>query len=380
MDIRLYNSILYRILLGLIALIVIGACSKQSPPANPQNPTGRPALPPAPVSVATVVKKDTPVELTNFGHVEEYSSVEVKSRITGYLTQVHFVEGQKVKQNDLLLSIDPRESQVALKAAQANLQRDQAQLQNALREADRQTQLLEKGIAAQDTYDAAITAVETLRAAILADQAAIDKAHLQIEYCSVRSPIDGCVGKLHIYPGNLVRADDTAVINIRQVDPIYVSFPVPQQHLSTIRRLSASGDLKVRAIVPESPGDPIQGRLSFIDNSIDPDSLNIRMRATFANPEWRLWPGQYVDVVLSLQTEIGSIVIPSQAIQTGQKDSFVYVVKSDKTVERRPVTVRRSLDSESVVENLQPDEIIVTDGQLRLIPGAKVVIPESKTE
>ncbi len=337
-------------------------------------------MPPVPVKVAPVVQKDTVVELKTFGHVEEYSSVEVKARITGYLMEVYFTEGQMVRKGDLLASIDPREPQVALKIAQANLQRDQAQLQNALREADRQTKLLEKGIASQDTYDATMTAVETLRAAILADQAAIDKAQLQIEYCSIRSPIDGRVGKLHVNPGNIIKTDDTSVVTIKQVDPIYVSFTVAQQYLPMIRRISAAGDLEVLAVPSESPDEPIRGRLSFIDNAIDSDTLNIRLRATFANPESRLWPGQYVDVVAKLETLTDSLVIPTPAIQTGQKGQFVYVVKTDHSVEAKPVTIRLSLDLESVVQGLLPGETVVTDGHLRLIPGAKVVIPDSKSE
>jgi multidrug efflux system membrane fusion protein len=319
-----------------------------------------------------------PAEAPGAGHVEAYSSVEIKARITGYLTEVHFTEGQMVKKGDLLASIDPREPQVALKAAQANLQRDQAQLLNAEKEAARQSKLLQKGIASEDIYDTSATAVETLRAAILADQAVIEKAQLQIEYCSVRSPIDGCVGSLNINRGNLVKIDDTAVVNLKQVDPIYVSFPVPEQHLSTIRRLAASGNLDVRVSSPEAPDQPIRGRLSFVDNAVDPDAQSIRMRATFANADSRLWPGQYVDVVVSLEPQPGSLVIPSQAIQTGQKNQFVYVVKSDKTVEARTITVRRTLDKVSVVEGVEAGETIVTDGQLRLVPGATVVIPDAK--
>lgn len=366
--------------LCMLGLFFFTACAKQPPQASTQGQTAKPAAPPIPVKVAAVRQKDMVVELKTFGHVEEYSSVEVKARITGYLTEVHFTEGQIVKRGDLLLSIDPRESQTALKAAQASLQRDQAQLHNAQREADRQSKLLEKGIAAQDIYDASATAVETLKAALLSDQAAIDKAQLQIEYCSIRSPIDGCVGSLHVNRGNIVRTDDTSVVTLRQVDPIYVSFSVPQQYLPTIRRLTVAGDLEVKVILSESSDKPMSGRLSFIDNTIDPENLSIRLRATFANADFRLWPGQYVDVVAKLETLSGALVIPSQSIQAGQKGTFVYVVKPDQTVEYRSVKVRLSLDTESVVEDLQPGETVVTDGQMRLIPGAQVVVPESKAK
>jgi len=367
--------------LCLVGMLCLAACTKQQPPQTPpQGQSAKPAMPPVPVKVAPVQQKDTIVELKTFGHVEEYSTVEVKARITGYLTEIHFTEGQMVKKGDLLASIDPREPQVALKTAQASLQRDQAQLRNAEREADRQSKLLEKGIASQDIYEASATAVETLKAAILADQAAIDKTQLQIEYCSIRSPIDGCVGSLHVNRGNIVKTDDTSVVTLKQVDPIYVSFPVQQQYLPTIRRITAAGDLEVRVIPSETPDQPILGHLSFIDNTIDPENLSIRLRATFANADSRLWPGQYVDVVAKLETLSGSLVIPSQAIQTGQKGPYVYVVKSDQSVEIRQVTVRQSLDTESVVQGVQPGEMVVTDGQLRLMPGAKVILPESKSK
>lgn len=371
----------WRVGLCLMGLLLLTACTKQQPPQAPiQGQSGKPTTPPVPVKVAVVQQKDTVVELKTFGHVEEFSSVEVKARITGYLTEVHFTEGQMVKKGDLLASIDPRESKVALKAAQASLQRDQAQLRNAEREADRQSKLLEKGIASQDIYEASTTAVETLKAAILADQAAIDKAQLQIEYCSIRSPIDGCVGSLHVNLGNIVKTDDTSVVTLKQVDPIYVSFPVQQQYLPSIRRITATGNLEVLAIPSESPEEMIRGRLSFIDNTINSENLMIRLRATFPNTDSRLWPGQYVDVVAKLETLSGSLVIPSQAIQTGQNGQFVYVVKSDQSVEARTVTVRQSLDTESVVQGVQPGETVVTDGQLRLVPGAKVLLPESKSK
>jgi multidrug efflux system membrane fusion protein len=281
-----------------------------------------------------------------------------------------------VKKGDLLLSIDPRQPQAALKMAQANLQKDEAQLKNADKEAARQIELLRKGYASQDVYDKSMTAAETLRAAVAADKAAIENAMLQLDYCSVRSPIDGCIGILYVNQGNLVKANDTSVVSIKQIDPIYVSFRVPEQHLPAIQKHMARSDLDVKVVQPYDMQEPIHGSLTFVDNTVD-DSANtrtIRLRATFSNGDRRLWPGQYVNVVLTLTEEPNSMVVPSQSIQTGQNNQFVYVVKSDQTVEARPITVKRAMNNETVVEGLQAGEVVVTDGQLRLVPGARVQI------
>jgi multidrug efflux system membrane fusion protein len=321
-----------------------------------------------------VEQKTTPITVSSFGTVEAYAEVEVKAQVTGILEKVHFTEGQMVKKKDLLLSIDPRQPQATLKMAQANLGRDQAQLKNADREAARQTELLQKGFASQDVNDQAMTAVETLRAALRADQAAIENAALELDYCSICSPIDGCVGSLHVHQGNLIKANDVSVVTIRQVDPIYVSFWVQEQHLSGIRKHMAAGALDVGVTLPGEENEPVHGALSFIDNTVDPDNRTIHLRATFANQDRRLWPGQYVKVLLTIAQETNSLLVPSQAIQTGQNNQFVYVLKSDQTVEARTISTRRTLDNETVVDGVKPGEVVVTDGQLRLVPGAKVQI------
>jgi multidrug efflux system membrane fusion protein len=302
--------------------------------------------------------------------------VEIKAQVTGLLTQVHFTEGQMVKKGDLLLSIDPRQPQAALKMAEANIEKDQAQLKNAEREAARQTELLQKGYAAQDIYDQATTAVETLKAAVSADRAAVENAALQLDYCSIRSPVDGCTGYLLVHQGNLIKANDISVVSVRQIDPIYVSFRVAELHLPAIKREMATHPLDIAAKIGND-SDAIHGNLSFIDNTVDPDSHLIHLRATFPNKDERLWPGQYVDVVLTIAQDPNSVVVPSQAVQTGQNNQFVYVVKSDQTVEARPVKVKRTMNNETVVEQVQPGEVVVTDGQLRLVPGARVLVKDS---
>lgn len=361
---------------SMLILVFPGGCSKRPAQSQAAKTESQMAVP---VIVAPVEQKTTSVEIGSFGTVEAFASVELKTQITGVLTGVHFIEGQMVKKGDLLLSIDPRQPQAALKAAQANLEKDDAQLKNVEKEAARQTELLHKGFASQDEYDASITAVETLRAAVKADKAAVENAALRLDYCSIRSPIDGCIGKLHINEGNLVKADDTSVVAIKQIDPIYVSFWVPEQHLSAIQRYMATSSLDVTVYQPYEKLEPIHGSLTFVDNTVD-DSANtrtIRLRATFLNKDRRLWPGQYVNVVLALAQEPNSLVVPSQAIQTGQNNQFVYVVKSDGTVEAKPITVRRTINNETVVEGVQPGEMVVTDGQLRLVPGARVEIKNS---
>jgi multidrug efflux system membrane fusion protein len=357
-----------------VSLLCPGGCSKRLPARQMPGAGGGPAVP---VTVAKVQQKTTAVAVRSFGDVEAYANVEIKAQVTGVLMQVHFTEGQMVKKGDLLLSIDPRQPQAALKMAQANLEKDQAQLKNAERETTRQTELLQKGFTSQDQYDTAMTAVEMLRAAVSADKAAIENAALQLDYCSICSPVDGCAGSLHVHQGNLIKANDVSVVSIRQMDPIYVSFRVPEQYLPAIRRERASHELDV-AVTPSGEGsEPIHGSLSFVDNTVDSDNRMIHLRATFANQDRRLWPGQYADVVLTIAQEPNSIVVPSQAIQTGQSNQFVYVVKSDQTVEARPITVKRAADNETVVAGVQAGEVVVTDGQLRLVPGARVQVKDS---
>lgn len=369
------------LMIVMLGLLLVGACSKRPANANSnRQDAGRNSkFPPkadvgVPVTVATVEQKETLVEISSFGTVEAYANVELKSQVTGVLTDVHFTEGQMVKKGDLLLTIDPRQEQAALKMAQANLQKDQAQLQNAEKEAARQTELFRKGFASQDDYDKSLTAVETLQAAVSADKAAIENAMLQLDYCSIRSPVDGRTGSLYVHQGNLVKANDISVVSITQIEPIYVSFWVPELYLPAIQKYMASNELDVKVKRPLADEEPIHGSLTLVDNTVDTDNRTIHLRATFANKDQSLWPGQYVGVVLTLNREPNSIVVPSQSIQTGQNNQFIYVVKPDQTVESRPVTVKRSLNNETVVEGVQVGEVVVTDGQLRLVPGARVQI------
>jgi multidrug efflux system membrane fusion protein len=354
----------------IISIVVAGflfACSKQPAP---------PPKPPVPVTAGIVVQKALPVQVRAIGNIEAYSTISVKSQIGGILTDVHFREGQDVNKGSLLFTIDPRPYEAALKQAEATLARDVSQLDNARVEARRYAELVKKGYVAQEQYDQIKTNADALEATVNADKALVENARLQLKYCFIYSPIAGRTGYLMANQGNLIKANaDTSLIVINQIQPIYVTFSVPEQYLSEIKKYMASGKLKVEAFISGEDARPEQGFLTFIDNSVDMTTGTIKLKATFVNKEKRLWPGQFVNVFLTLTLQPDAIVIPSQAVQTGQSGVYVFVVKNDLTVESRPVVVARSFDGETVIgKGLQPGEKVVTDGQIRLVPGAKIEI------
>jgi len=364
-----FNITRRRVIIAVVVLIVLIwlSCSRKSS----QNTGPEQAIP---VVVATAEQKTVPVELTSFGTVEAYSSIAIKSQVTGILNAVHFTEGQDVNEGDLLLSIDPRPSEADLKAAQANLAKDEVQLKNAEKEVARQKELLAKGFAAQGDYDTSVTVAETFRAAVGADKAAVENAMLQLGYCSIRSPVTGRIGSLLVNRGNLVKLNDISVATIKQIVPVYVSFSASQQYLPDIQEYMSVGKLDVIVTIPSDKQQKVQGFLSFVDNTVDTSTGTIRLRATFANETRSLWPGQFVNVNLVLTNEPNAIIVPSAAVQTSQTGQFVYVLKPDQTVELRPVTVKRTINNHTVLEGIKPGETVVTDGQLRLAPGVKVQI------
>lgn len=329
-----------------------------------------------PVTIGKVVQKTVPVQLRAIGNVEAYSTVSVKSQIGGELIRIHFKEGQDVKKGDILFTIDPRPYEAALKQAEANLARDTAQLENARVDARRYGELVSKGYVAQQQYDQIQTNAAALEATVLADKAAVESAKLQLSYCFIHFPIDGRTGSLLSHQGDMIKANaDNPMVVINQIQPIYVTFSIPEQHLQQIKRYMAEGKLKGEAIIPGDENSPVQGIVTFVDNTVDTSTGTIKLKGTFENKGKRLWPGQFVNVVLTLTTQPDAIVVPSQAVQTGQQGLYVFVVKSDLTVESRPVVTGRNLDGEVVIEKgLEPGEQVVTDGQLRLVPGAKVEI------
>lgn len=329
---------------------------------------------PAPVTVATVATESVPVRIGTIGNAQAYSTVSIKSRVDGQILAVGFKEGQLVHKGDLLFQIDPRPFEAQLDQAQANLARDKAQLVRATLDLQRYTELSQKNFASHQTYETARATAESAQATVAADQAAVDQAKLNLEYTQIRSPIDGLTGNLLINVGNIVKAEDTpALLVINQVEPIYVSFSIPEQNLPEVKRRMAAGVLPVETTIPGDRGPPDEGQVTFINNAVDTSTGTIQLKATFPNEDGRLTPGQFVEVAMTLTTLSEALVVPSQAIQTGQQGNYVYVVKPDRTVEQRPVELGVMVDTRAVVQKgLVPGEQVVTDGVLRLYPGAKV--------
>jgi multidrug efflux system membrane fusion protein len=359
----------------VLCLVLLASCSRSPQGGKTQ---GRPSGgQPVPVSVGTAVEKTMPVQVQAVGRMQPYATVSVSSQVDGPVLQKHFVEGQYVKAGDLLFTIDSRPYEAQLHQSQANLARDKAQLENAQAQLERNAAVVEKGYVSKEQYDQAVATAAGLKASVAADEAAVENAQLQVQYCSIRSPIDGIVGALKVDPGNLVKANDTTnpLVVVNQIQPIYVGFFVPERHLPAIKQYMASGKPQVDVTVPGQQGPPARGELTFLDNTVNAASGTIQLRATFANEDRSLWPGQFVNVTLVLTEQPGAIVIPSQAVQTGQQGQYVYVVKADNTVEDRPVVVGRSIDNESIIDKgIAPGERVVTDGQLRLTTGASVKI------
>jgi len=354
-------------ILSIALITFLPACSKKS---------GLPPKPPIPVIASTVVQKTVPVQIRVIGNVEAYSTVSVKSQIGGILTSVHFKEGQDINKGDLLFTIDPRPYEAALRQAEANLAKDMAQLENAREEVRRYAELVKKGYVAQEQYDQIRTNAASFDAIVNADRAVVENARLQLKYCYIYSPITGRTGNLMSNQGNLIKANaDNPMVVINQIQPIYVTFSVPEQYLSEIKKYMSVRKVGVKAFVTKGEDNPEEGILTFVDNTVDVVTGTIKLKATFANKVRWLWPGQFVDVVMILTTQPDAIVVPSQSIQTGQKGQYVFIIKNDLTVEDRHIIVGRTLNSETVIEKgLQSGEKVVTDGQLRLVPGSKVEI------
>jgi multidrug efflux system membrane fusion protein len=337
----------------------------------------KPELSALPVVVATVEQKDVPLQLRAIGNVEALSSVAIKAQIDGELTAVHFREGQDVKKGALLFTIERRPLEAELRRAEATLAKDEAEAANARSSAARAEKLFAEGVMAREQRDQLVAAADATEAVVRADRAAVETARVNLGYARIAAPISGRTGTLRVHAGNLVKAnDETSVLTtINQISPIYVNFAIPEIHLQEIKRFMARGRLRVQAMPPHEETAIAQGTVSFVDNAVDPTTGTIKLKATFENEDRRLWPGQFVDVVLTLTTQPDAITIPSVAVQTGQQGQYVYVVKSDSTVEDRQVSVLRTFEQESIIEKgLTAGERVVTDGQLRLQPGAKVEI------
>jgi multidrug efflux system membrane fusion protein len=407
------------------ALIGLAGCSDSSA----KGAQARPAPPPVPVGTAVAEERPVPVQVSTVGTVQAYTTVGVKAQIAGQIQQVHFTEGREVRRGDLLFTIDPRPLEAAVRQAEAtlardraalrqaeaaraqrqaevaqalaNLERDEAQLTNARVQEQRYAALLKQDLIAREQYDQVRTAlialqatvnagqaavdntrasaqaaeamVDNARAAIQADEAMVETARLQLAYTTIRAPMDGRTGNLFGQAGNVVKANEDSLVVIAQVRPIYVSFAVPEHHLSAVTKYRAQGGLKVDAAL-DGGQRTVVGVVTFMNNTVDASTGTIQLKATFPNADDALWPGQFVDVALTLTTE-QAVVVPTQAVQAGQRGPYVFVVKADSTVESRAVKVGRRLARELVIEQgVAAGEQVVTDGQLRLVPGARVEI------
>jgi len=359
------------------ALLLLGAAALLA--ACSMGPARVDAHDPVPVTVGKVIQKDVPVLLSEIGSVEPYSTVAIKAQIGGELVEVGFHEGQDVRKGDLLFRIDPRPYEAALKSAQAQLDKDAVQLKTAQQDLARYADLVKKDYVTQEEYERIRTNAAALEAAVAADRAAVDNATVQLEYCTLRSAIDGRTGKLMVNRGNLVKADaDAPLVVINQIDPIYVAFSVPQQELPEIKSRRAAGRLEVKVTIPESSAQPPPGTLSFIDNAVDATTGMVLLKATFPNHDRLLWPGQFVTASLQVSTKPDALLVPTQAIQTGQQGTYIYVVKPDLTVESRPFVGSGEYEHQTIVEKgVQAGEKVVTDGQIRLVPGASIKIQET---
>jgi len=385
-----------RSLLAAILISSVWGCTAHT--AAPPSPSA------VPVVVAKVSQKLMPVEVTSVGNVEPISTVAIKAQISGELMEVHFKEGDFVRKDQLLFTIDSRvpRGQVAtmeaniqkdeaqLKQAEANLARDTAQLEYARAESQRYATLLQRGLVATESSDQARSqanaleesvradraAIENVRAILVVDQHALGGAKLQLSYCTIYSPIDGRTGAVMLKPGNLIKLADVPMVIINQTNPIYVNFTVPQQYWPDIKK--NQGALHVTAKAPQDPGNPKQGDVIFVDNAVDATTGTLHMKASFENSDSQFLPGMFVSVVLKLSELPNAKVIPTQALTEGQNGTFVYVVKPDNSVELRPVVSSRTHEGVAAIDSgLELDEVVVIDGQARLTPKSKIQIKNS---
>lgn len=354
----------------LAAVLVLGqltACNKEKDPPK--------VKPPVPVKVAVARQETVPLQLRAVGRVAPCATVAIKSQISAEVLKVHFQEGDMVKKGALLFTLDPRSYRAALGQAEAGLAQDIIKSRNAHRDAERYRGLVADGIVTSEQYEQLRTAADALDAAVKADRAAVENARTQLSYCTIRAPLTGRTGDLQLQAGNIVKANaDTAMVTINQIAPIYVNFSLPEGELPALRRQLRRHPLPVSAFSPGEAKDPARGKVTFFDNTVDPTTGTILLKGTFANVDGRLWPGTFANVVLTLATLPHRVVVPTQAVQTGQQGDYVFVVRPDRTVALRQVTAGPAYLGETVIaKGVAVGETVVTDGQMRLSAGAQVV-------
>ncbi|WP_376959524.1 efflux RND transporter periplasmic adaptor subunit [Azospirillum sp. A26] len=347
--------------------------------ADGQKPQSKTAAPAGagravPVVTQTVAVQAVPEQIVTIGSVQPIAAIAIKARVDSAVETVNFIEGQEVKTGDTLFTLDSRSLDAQLRQAQANLERDRANLEKAKGDVKRYAELVRTSAISRTTYDAAVATADALEGTVKADLAAIEAAKVSLSFTRITAPMDGRTGTVAAKVGTMVRAADTnPLVTLTQLRPINVSFNVPEKHLPAIRAAMASGSLSVTATIAGGHGEKAEGKLSFVDSQVDQQTGTILVKGEFPNADTRLWPGQFVDTVLTLRVEQNALTIADLAVQTGQKGRFVYVVKADETVEVRPVTVERNHGGLSVVASgLKAGERVVVDGQSRLFPGAKI--------
>lgn len=368
----LAGSVRMALRLGAFAALACGCAKQQAAP---------PARPATRVTVAKVTQKTMPVEVTAVGNVEAISTISIRAQVAGEVQNIHFKEGDFVKKGQVLLTIDPRPYEAALAQAKAALARDKATGTYNRAQAQRYKTLFDQGVVPAEQVDSFTSAADASDATVNADEAAVKTAELNLEYCTIESPIDGRTGTVMVKAGNLVKVADVPIVVINQVNPIYVNFTVPQQYWPDIKQDIERRALHVTVTIPQDSGRPAEGTLTFVDNVVDPTTGTIHLRGTFENSQNRLWPGLYVGVLLTLSQQLKATVVPAHSIITTQESSYVYVVKANDIVEQRTVVPNRTIENDTVVDKgLQPGEVIVTDGQVNLVPGAKIEVKNSGPE
>jgi membrane fusion protein, multidrug efflux system len=352
----------------IIVLLVCGCSSKKTPFAKL----------PVPVVAAPAIQKNIPVQMNAMGSVEAFQTISVRSQITAQIKKALFKEGQDVKKGDLLLQLDCRTYEAALRQAEANLAKDRAQARYAEEQVRRYADLIKKEYVARDQYDQIQANSAALEATVKADEAVVESNRVQMQFCSIYSPIEGRTGMLKVNQGNIIKANDTELLTINQIQPINIAFAIPEKDLPRVKKYVAEKMLEVGAFIPGEER-PEKGELAFVDNAIDKTTGTITLKGTFPNMEKRLVPGQFVNVVLTLTTLPDAVLVPTQSVEQGQAGQYVFIVRADLTVEMRPITIGAEIKGETVIlKGIKAGERVVTDGQMQLLPGDKVVIKEMK--
>jgi multidrug efflux system membrane fusion protein len=367
------------ITLALVSSVLSGAaCSVGGSTNNAAAPPAGGEAAPVPITVGRVISKTMPINLEAIGAVEPAMSVSVHAQITGQLNAVNFKEGDDVKAGAVLFTLDRRPFEADLKQAEANLQRDTAQAANAHVQAQRFADLSDRGIATREQVETARANAEALDGTLSADRAAVENTRIQLQYATITAPIAGRTGALMVHEGNLVRANDTTpLVIINQISPINVSFAIPEAQLPALKRSMARADVPVMVQPPGDNAEPSSGHVTFVDNTVDQTTGTIRVKGSFANGDHRLWPGQFLNVTLRMANDVDATVVPAAAVQSSENGTYVFVVNSSNVVEMRTVRVRRSIGDETIIaDGVKPDEVVVTDGHLRLVAGSHVTVKD----